>query len=334
MLYYCNACIICTPNLSDYNKHIQTKKHIKKTTTNTVSSIYDSNECNVNLNISDIQFNIANDRNVKKNFNKDQRCKYCGVCYSYSSGLSRHIKECKSRVTVEDNNTSSNATVENIKITDMNSVINKLFEENAEFKKLIIDSMKSNQDTTNKVLELCKSNPASVTNNIYNHQGDNNHFSINVFLNEKCKDAMNMTDFVNSIEVTNDDMEYVGERGYVEGISSIFIDNLKNTEINKRPIHCSDRKRHILYVKESDKWERDEVNSDVLKKAVLVVEQKNIKKVNEWANEHPECYNSYNRANDIYLKLSKGATDGNEEKILTIVKNIAKETVINKDAMM
>ena len=334
MLYYCNACIICTPNRSDYNKHIQTKKHIKKTTTNTVSSIYDSNECNVNLNISDIQLNIANDRNVKKNFNKDQRCKYCGVCYSYSSGLSRHMKECKNIVAVVDNNTSTTATVENIKITDMNSVFNKLFEENAEFKKMMIDSMKSNQDTTNKVLELCKSNSAPVINNIYNHQGDNNHFSINVFLNEKCKDAMNMTEFINSIEVTMDDMENVGERGYVEGISSIFIDNLKNTEINKRPIHCSDRKRHILYVKESDKWERDEVNSTVLKNAVLVVEQKNIKKVTEWANEHPECKKSYNRENDIYLKLSKGATDGNEEKILTIVKNIAKETVIKKGTLM
>lgn len=334
MLYYCNACIICTPNRSDYNKHIQTKKHIKKTTTNTVSSIYDSNECNVNLNISDIQLNIANDRNVKKNFNKDQRCKYCGVCYSYSSGLSRHMKECKNIVAVVDNNTSTTATVENIKITDMNSVFNKLFEENAEFKKMMIDSMKSNQDTTNKVLELCKSNSGPVIHNIYNHQGDNNHFSINVFLNEKCKDAMNMTDFVNSIEVTMDDMENVGERGYVEGISSIFIDNLKNTEINKRPIHCSDRKRHILYVKESDKWERDEVNSTVLKNAVLVVEQKNIKKVTEWANEHPECNKSYNRENDIYLKLSKGATDGNEEKMLAIVKNIARETVIDKGTLM
>jgi hypothetical protein len=246
------------------------------------------------------------------------------------------MKDCKSRVELGDNITGSTSTVENVKITDMNSVIIKLFEENAEFKKMMIDAIKSRDDATNKMLELCSktNNQASVTNNIYNHQGDNNHFSINVFLNEQCKDAMNMSDFVNSIEVTMDDMENVGERGYVEGISSIFIDNLKATEINKRPIHCSDRKRHILYVKESDKWERDEVNSDVLKKAVLVVEQKNIKKVNEWANEHPECYNSYNRANDIYLKLSKGATDGNEEKILTIVKNIAKETVINKGEMM
>jgi hypothetical protein len=232
--------------------------------------------------------------------------------------------------------------------TNMNNIINTLLHENKEFKQMIMDVMKTNneilksnqellssqQDTTNKVLELCKSNSAPVTNNIYNHQGDNNHFSITVFLNEQCKDAMNMTDFINSIEITMNDMENVGERGYVEGISSIFIDNLKNTEINKRPIHCSDRKRHILYVKESDKWERDEVNSTVLKNAVLVVEQKNIKKVTEWANEHPECKKSYNRENDIYMKLSKGATDGNEEKILTIVKNIAKETVIKKGALM
>lgn len=364
MLFFCEICHLYTINRADYKKHLRTKKHIKLT--NPDVSTVDENTSNeddgddahiesdestpenyIVLNVSDIpntskrRYNGFNNvKKVKPSYNKDQICKRCGVGYSYSSGLYRHMKKCVGTPKDQQPNTV---------VPNLNGFINTLLCENKEFKQLILDVIKntseiiksnqelvsSQQDVTNKMLEMCsKTNSASVTNNIYNHQGDNNQFSINVFLNEQCKDAMNMSDFVNSIEVTIDDMENVGERGYVEGISSIFIDNLKNTEINKRPIHCSDRKRHILYVKESDKWERDEVNSDVLKKAVLVVEQKNIKKVNEWANEHPECYNSYNRANDIYLKLSKGATDGNEEKILTIVKNIAKETVINKSTMM
>ncbi|NBO71696.1 hypothetical protein EBV26_14640 [bacterium] len=237
--------------------------------------------------------------------------------------------------------------------TDSNvmNIMNMLLQDNVAFKKIIADVVKNtteiiktNQDlmanqqsTTDKVLELClnnTNNAASVTNNnIYNHNGDN-HFSINVFLNEKCKDAMNITDFVNSIELSTEDMENVGRNGYVKGISSIFIDNLKNTDIHKRPIHCSDRKREILYVKEHDKWEREGVNSDNLIKAVKTVEHKNITILNEWAKQHPECENSDTRANDTYMKFSKNVLDGEDDNILKVVKNIAKETVIERNNLV
>jgi hypothetical protein len=224
------------------------------------------------------------------------------------------------------------------------NTIELLLQENVVFKQMIVgvvDKMlKSNQDllanqqaTNDKVLELCKNNAASVTNNIYNHKGDN-HFSINLFLNEKCKDAMNITDFVNSIELSMEDMENVGRNGYVKGISSIFIENLKNTDIHKRPIHCSDRKREVLYVKEQDKWEREGVNSDNLIKAVRTVEQKNIIMINEWAKQHPECENSDTYANDLYMQLSKHGYDGEDDNIVKVVKNIAKETVIERSNLL
>jgi hypothetical protein len=224
------------------------------------------------------------------------------------------------------------------------NTIELLLQENVVFKQMIVgvvDKMlKSNQDllanqqaTNDKVLELCKNNAASVTNNIYNHKGDN-HFSINVFLNEKCKDAMNITDFVNSIELSTEDMENVGRNGYVKGISSIFIDNLKNTDIHKRPIHCSDRKREVLYVKDSDKWEREGVDSKKLKDAVRVVEQKNIGMVNEWAKQNPDCEKSDSRANNLYMKLSRCVLDGEDENIVKVVKNIAKETVIERSNLL
>ena len=257
---------------------------------------------------------------VKPSYDKDCVCKYCGVCYSYSSGLYRHMKECKSRVTVE-----------NINITDMNSVINKLFEENADFKKMMIESLKSNQDTTNKVLELCKSNSAaSVTNNIYNHPSYNNHFSISIFLNETCKHAMNMNNFIKSIKISVEDMVNIVKRGYVKGISSIFINALKKIDIHKRPIHCGDFKRKIFYVKDSNKWERADINSQIMKNAIRTLHDNNIVKINEWFVEHPGCENKSNPANDTYLKLSKYACDWNDYCIFKVIKLIAKETVIDK----
>jgi hypothetical protein len=220
------------------------------------------------------------------------------------------------------------------------NMMNTIIEDNCAMKRMFVDVIKSHQDlmatqqaTTDKVLELYKHNTtsASITNNnIYNHKGDN-HFSITVFLNETCKDAMNMSDFVNSIELSSKDMENVGRNGYVKGISSIFIDNLKNTDVHKRPIHCSDRKREVLYVKEHDKWEREDINCDKMKDAIRTVEHKNLVILNEWAKQHPECENSDTYANDTYMKFSKNVLDGEDDNILKVVKNIAKESVIERN---
>jgi predicted XRE-type DNA-binding protein len=199
----------------------------------------------------------------------------------------------------------------------------------------MLEYMKSNQTFQEQIIELLRNPKPNVNNTVI--QGDfinNQTFNLNVFLNEKCKDAMNMSDFVNSIELSREDMENVGRNGYVNGISRIFIDNLKNTDVHKRPIHCSDRKREVLYVKEHDKWEREGVDSDNLIKAVRTVEQKNIRMINEWAKQHPECEKSETRANDMYMKLSKHGYDGEDENIIKVVKNIAKETVIERKIMI
>jgi len=364
MIFSCEVCHIYTTNRSDYKKHIETKKHMKLTKIN-VSTV-DENASNddkndiyavpipenqIVLNVSELpntkkrRYNTNAKRLKLSSYNKDQVCKYCGIGYSYSSGLYRHMKKCAGIPQNENQSQQTNAVVPN-----MNGVINTLLCENKEFKKLILDVIKTNSeiiksnqelvtsqhDATSKMLEMCsKTNAASVTNNIYNHKGDNNnHFNLNVFLNEKCKDAMNMSDFVNSIEVTIESMEYLGEHGYVDGISTIFIDNLKNTEISKRPIHCSDRKREILYVKDADRWERDGVNSQKLKNAVKIVGHKHAGLVNKWADIHPGCEKSYSIENDRYLSICRNISDGDDDKILKVVKNIAKETVIEKDALM
>lgn len=349
MLFSCDICKFYTSNRYDFKKHIQTKKHISNCNIlhldeaknekdeNEYSTIDNEHVLNLNDNSNHAYKSSITTKKITRSLNKTQTCKYCGLCYAYSSGLSRHMKTCNGTKTEDPQITIPN----DVKIVNM---MNTILQDNVTFKNIIADIVKNQQDlmanqqaTTDKVLELClnnTNNAASVTNNnIYNHNGDN-HFSINLFLNDKCKDAMNMSDFVNSIELSMEDMENVGRNGYVKGISSIFIDNLKNTDVHKRPIHCTDRKREVLYVKEHDKWEREGVNSDNLIKAVRTVEQKNIRMIHEWAKQNPECEKSETRANDMYMKLSKHGYDGEDGNISKVVKNIAKETVIERKTMI
>ena len=166
-------------------------------------------------------------------------------------------------------------------------------------------------------------------NNCYNQT-----FNMQFFLNEQCKDAMNMKDFVNSIQLNTDDLENVGKLGYVEGMSNILITNLNKTELHKRPVHCSDSKRETLYVKDADKWECDGPDNAKMTNAVLAVEHKSVGLLGQWANEHPKCMTSHANDNDQYFKLSKivtdGAVDGNISKV---IKRVAKSVVIDKTAI-
>ena len=338
-MYRCDMCNFITVNKKDYTRHVQTVKHLKNL--NTKPEHNDDEPFNFIVNnIPDIQYH---------------KCEACNMTYKYKSGLSRHLRCCIKYIqfSKENNIISNNKTLNDINnlthiimefVKSNNELVksnNEVVKSNSELKKNTTEIIKSNQEliathqtTAEKVLEICKNNAAPVTNNIYNHKGDNNHFSINVFLNEKCKGAMNMTDFVKSIDLTTEDMEHVGRHGYVKGISSIFIDNLKNTDIHKRPIHCTDRKREILYVKDKDKWEREDINSRTMIDAVRTVEHKNIQLINEWAKQHPECENSDSHSNDIYMKLSRHAQDGEDDNITKVIKNIAKETVIERNILV
>ena len=178
--------------------------------------------------------------------------------------------------------------------------------------------------TTNNLQSL------TVNGNLTNHS-NNKTFHINMFLNEKCKDAMNMTDFVKNIELDTDDMRDVGKYGFVKGISKIFIDNLEKTEITKRPIHCTDSKREILYIKDDNKWEREGIHSKKLINAIHSVEHKNVVLVNEWAKMHPQCENSETQANQIYMTLAKHAHDGDDDNVIKVAKRIAKTVVVSKN---
>ena len=150
------------------------------------------------------------------------------------------------------------------------------------------------------------------------------------FLNEQCKDAMNITDFASSIHLKVSDLDDFASMGYVEGMSKLFIDSLRETDVYKRPIHCGDARRETLYVKDDDKWEREGPENTKITNAVRVVEHKNIVLVNEWAKQNPKCENSSTKENTQYIKMSRAVLDGDDKNIAKVIKKVAKEVVIEK----
>lgn len=217
-------------------------------------------------------------------------------------------------------------------------------ENTEELKEMINTMMHMNHEFKTQILELYKASAAAVAANqmtVVNNNTNNNNmtncynqtFNLQLFLNEQCKDAMNMKDFVNSIQLDTDDLENVGKLGYVEGMSNILITNLNKTELHKRPVHCSDIKRETLYVKDADKWEMDGPDHAKMTNAVLAVEHKNVRLMGEWATQHPRCMDSNSNDNVKYFKLSKTITDGAQDgNISKVIKRVAKNVVIDKTA--
>jgi hypothetical protein len=222
---------------------------------------------------------------------------------------------------------------ENIKITS--TELQNIITDTQFCKKMMFELIKTNNNLQAQILEMMKNSqthapetataPSSIgvaTNGDHNTNtinantitNNNNSFNMNVFLNDKCKDAMNMKDFVNSIQLNLTDLENVERDGY------------------KRPVHCSDVKRDTLYVKENNEWARDGPDHPKMVNAVLAVEHKNVALVSEWAKANPRCMNSNTRENERYMKLSKAATDGEKEgNIAKVIKRVAKNVAIDKD---
>ena len=193
---------------------------------------------------------------------------------------------------------------------------------------LVIELIKSNQDLQKQMMDVCKtSNTTIISNN------NNKTFNLQVFLNEKCKDAMNLGDFVNSMTLELADLEEVGKLGYVEGISNIIIRKLNELDVYNRPIHCSDAKREIMYVKDDNIWEKENSTYDKLRKAIKQVTYKNSALLMPWSKKYPACMNNQHHLNDVYIQLVGQAMGGKEEFIDSenkIMKKIAKAVLINK----
>ena len=234
----------------------------------------------------------------------------CGRSYKHSSTLYAHKKICNFKI--EHHKPS---------IIEHNVTANK---------DLIMMLIKQNTD----LMEILKNGTNNINNSHNNTNSHNKAFNLQFFLNETCKDAMNITDFVDSITLQLSDLEKVGEMGYVEGISNIIIKNLNNLDETKRPLHCTDKKRETIYIKDEGQWEKEDDNKPKLKKAINKIAHKNIKLINEFREKYPECRKSDSHLSDKYNKMiieaMGGPGDNNTEKTEKIIKNITKVTTITQ----
>jgi hypothetical protein len=233
------------------------------------------------------------------------------------SGLSKHKKVCSQIV---NENLKQEVEITTKEKTCDSDLLTFLLKENQEFKQMIIEQ-------NNKLMELA----VKPTTTINGNNNCNNRFNINMFLNEKCKDAMNIMDFVDSLKLTLSDLEKTGEIGYVKGISNIIVNGLNQLDVYKRPIHCSDSKRETLYVKDNNAWEKEKEDKQKITRAIKHISIRNAKQVGAWTKENKGYNDSSNKKNDKYLKIVSEANGGEPEEINKIISNISSKVVIDKE---
>ena len=293
--FNCINCDFECSKRSDYNRHILTRKH-----------------------------SIANDANQKN----EAICNKCSLVFKHTSSLSRHRKKCnneKNQIIQQEQNISF--IIDEIKDKDnvknemktLTNLVLELVRNNSELQK-------QNQEFQMQMMNICKnSNTTNITNS------NNKTFNLQVFLNEECKDAMNLSEFIESIQLKLPDLLNIGKMGYTEGISKIILKELNETAQNKRPVHCSDIKRETMYIKQENKWEKEGPENLTIKNAIKNIEQKNIALLmNEWKVEHPDHMKSESSENDEYLRLVNQITSGSEDNLNKVVRRIAKDVIINK----
>ena len=295
--FYCTFCDYGTSKKSNMVSHNNSLKHIKS--------------MNVKLISNDFQPKISSNHS----------CKNCYKKYKDYSGLWRHKKKCKVEIPIE--NETNNEDMYDIKT--LTNLVLDIFKQNK-------DLSQQNFDLTSKIVDICKNNSNTISNNTINSH--NKSFNLQFFLNETCKNAMNITDFIDSIKLQLSDLEKVGELGYVEGISNIIVKNLNALDVTLRPVHCTDKKRETMYIKDEDKWEKEDDNKAKLHKMVRKVANKNIDLISEFKELHPDWKKCSSRVSDQFNKIviesMGGAGDNEYENEEKVIKKVAKEVFVDK----
>jgi hypothetical protein len=247
---------------------------------------------------------------------KSNRCK-CGKLFKCRQSLHVHKKKCYSDVAYMTEETDTNK----VEGTSDKDLIMLLIKENSDFKTMMMEQ-------SNMMMEVIKNGTHNTTNS------HNKSFNLQFFLNETCKHAMNITDFVESIKLQLSDLERVGELGYVEGISNIIVKSLKGLDITQRPVHCTDKKRETMYIKDENKWEKDEEQKK-MHKMVRKVADKNARMLPKFKEAHPDCIKSTSlysdQYNQIIMESMGGKGDNDFEKEEKIIKKVSKEVMVEKE---
>ena len=295
--YYCKKCDYGTSKKSSYADHVLSTKHKR------------AMDCNGNL----------------PKICSDFVCKNCNKKYKDNSGLWRHKKKCND---VENISIDIQEIQKSNEIEELKEFMKYLMQENSEMKSMMLEQ-------SNMMMEVIK-NGTYNNNTISTNNSHNKAFNLQFFLNETCKDAMNITDFVESIKLQVSDLENVAEVGYIEGISNIIVKNLKKLDVTQRPVHCTDKKRETMYVKDQDTWEKDEENQK-MHRVVKKVTDKNARLILKYKELHPDCMTYHSRFNDKYNKIivesMGGSGDNMFEKEEKIIQRVSKEVTVDKESL-
>ena len=297
-IYKCELCDYNTCNSADYSRHTATRKHTKRTISTDINHLSQKNA-------------------------ESFLCSHCNKCYKERSGLWRHKQTCNPPIKTID--ASNNFVVDK-------ELVMLLIKENSELKNMMMEEHKSTQQM---MLEVIKSGTHNTTNNNTNTNSHNKTFNLQFFLNETCKNAMNIMDFVDSLKLQLNDLERMGEIGFVNGMSNIIIKNLQNMDVSERPVHCTDQKREVIYVKDEGKWDKEDESKPKLRKAIKHIAHKNAKLIGEFKVKHPDYCKSAAKISTQYNTMVIEAMGGigsndlcNENKI---IKRISKEIMVEKE---
>ena len=348
-MYNCSSCGFHTNNKKDFEKHCQTNKHLKRekcpnnmllsnnsTHSNYIASAskyFDSRDNIYNV-VKDVDRNNDNDNDNGNDNDNDSPPTFtyvkpqesflclCGKRYKNSHGLKYHKKKC---------NIITPELVMNI-VNDNQELRNVIIAQN----KIIMEHTQAFTDLIPKLSSVnhhqlvVPTTTHNTTTIHHTHNNTQNTFNLNIFLNEKCKDAWNMSDFIDSLKVTIDDLMVTRERGIGESIGRILVQGLSTLDVYKRPIHCTDLKRDTMYVKDKEVWERDEQNNKI-KSAIDQLTYKQIITVDDWRQSHPNILTDENLQTEYNTVLLKVLADPREKDARKIIKSISKETALDKD---
>ncbi len=303
--YYCEKCDYKCSIKYNWLRHLSTRKHIQVTKGDATVTQNEENEW------------------------QQYCCKKCGRKYDSRNGLWKHKKKCEKKVPDSSDDECSETTSKSDKIEISEDILLEMIQQNNELKKLLVEQNSKLFEHTDKLFEIAKEGKYITNNNTQNN------FNLNLFLNEKCKDAISITDFVDSLQLGLSDLELTGQLGYAEGMSQILIKRLNNLPVHERPIHCTNLRNEVLYVKDGDTWTKEDATRSHITLAIKEINKKNIGQIFEWQKKYPDFSNPNSKTNDIYNKLiyntMSGLTVEEQKKNMNkIIRNISKNVTIDK----